>query len=63
MRREWRTPSVWIESLKFVNYTIVESAHNVSKKNFVLLCGCYMYNSAGGKEQLRACVDRYDQSA
>jgi len=33
MRRGWRAPRV--DSLKFVNYTIIENAHKVRKKSFV----------------------------
>jgi len=33
MRWEWRSPRV--DSLKFVNYTIIEIAHKVRKKIFV----------------------------
>jgi len=32
MRLGWRTPRV--HSLKFVNYTIIENAHKVSKNHF-----------------------------
>jgi len=43
MRVGWRTPRV--DSLKLVNYTGIENAHEVRKKNFrILLCDCYMYN-------------------
>jgi len=38
----WRT--LGVDSLKFVNYTIIEHAHKVRKKIFILSCGCYMYN-------------------
>jgi len=55
MRWEWRTPRV--DSLKFVNYAIIENAYKVRKKIFVFLCGGEMYN-CWGTEQIRACVCR-----
>jgi len=58
---EMGTPRV--DSLKFVNYTIIENAYIVRKKIFVFfLCGCYMYNY-WGTEKIRAFVCRYDQYA
>jgi len=49
----WRTPRV--DTLKFVNYTVIENSHKVSKKIFVLLCGCYMYNCWGKRTVTGLC--------
>jgi len=58
----WRTPRV--DSLKLLNYTRIENAHKVRKKMiFVLFYVAVICTITKGKEQIRACVSRYDQSA
>jgi len=56
-----RTPRV--DSLKLVNNTRIENVHTVSKKIFVSCHVAVKCKITKGKEQIRACVSRYDQSA
>jgi len=57
----WRTPRV--DSLKLVNYTRIEDAHKVRKKIFVSYYVTVICTINKQKEQIRACVSDYDQSA
>ena len=64
-----RTPGV--DSLKLAtaqefyarNYRRIENAHKVRKKSFVFHYVAVICTTNGEKEQIRACVSRYDQSA
>jgi len=61
-QKEWRrTPRV--DSLKLVNYTRIENPHKVRKKIFVFYYVAGIRTITKRKEQIRACVSRYDQSA
>jgi len=59
----WWTPR--FDSLKFVNYTIIENAHVVRKKIlfFYVAVICTTNATTRRTEQIRTCVCRYDQSA
>jgi len=60
MRVSW-TPRV--DSLKLVNYTRIENAHKIRKKTFVFDFVAVLCTITEGKEEIWACVSRYDQSA
>jgi len=49
--------------LKLANYTRIENAHKVRKKLFVFYFVVGVCTFTQGKEQIRACVSRSDQSA
>ena len=61
-QKVWRrTPRV--DSLKLVNYTRIENPHNQRKKIFVFYYVAVVCAITKRKEQIRAFVSRYDQSA
>jgi len=60
MRLGW-TPRV--DSLKLATYTKIENAHKVRKKTFAFCFVAVSCTINKGKEQMWACVSRYDQSA
>jgi len=62
MRLGWRTPRV--DSLKLAElYTRIENAHELRKKIFDFYYVAVICTITKGKEKIRACVSRYDQSA
>jgi len=62
MRWEWRTPKV--NSLKFVNYTIIENEHKVRKKIFDFYVTVICTTTGGQNRYGPVCaVMSYDQSA
>jgi len=61
-QKVWRrTPTV--DSFKLVNYTRIENPRKVRKKIFVFYYVAVICTITRRKEQIRACVSRYDQSA
>ena len=54
MQRKWQTPRV--DSLKFVNFAIIENEHKVRKEIFVFLCGYYICNYWGDRTDTGLCV-------
>jgi len=46
-----------------LNYTVIENAHKVRKKIFVFYFATIICTITKGKEQRRAYLSRYDQSA
>jgi len=61
-QKVWRrTPRV--DSFELVNYTRIENGHKVRKKMFVFYYVAVICTITKRKEQTRACVSRYDQSA
>jgi len=45
-----------------MNYRRIEHAHEVRKNIFVFCYVAVIYTITKGKEKIRACVSRYDQS-
>jgi len=60
MRLGW---TLRVDSLKLVNYTRIENVHKVRKKTFAFYFVAVLCTITKGKEQIWACVSRYDQSA
>jgi len=60
MRLGWQHSglTVW----NFMNYRRIEHAHEVRKNIFVFCYVAVIYTITKGKEKIRACVSRYDQS-
>jgi len=54
MRRGWQTPRV--DSLKFVNYTIIENAHKIRKKIFVFYVTVICTTTRGDRTDTGLCV-------
>ena len=58
----WHTPRV--DSLTLAKlYTRIENVHEVCKNIFVFYYVAAICTITNGKEKMRACVSRYDQSA
>ena len=50
----------WADSLKLVNYTRIENAHKARKQICFFIMWLLYVLLLKGKEQIRACVSRYD---